>query len=277
MDITAQSLSITASGVGTASDALDTSVDTLSLVISGAAYVNEANALTVSSANTGLFSLSTAGATTLQSLTAQTTTVNASAGTVNVVSADVAAFTLTAAGATNLQSVNATGNVTVTLSAGDLTVGSLTAANQTVSLNTTGQVLDGDAGVDITAQSLSITASGVGTGSDALDTSVDTLSLVVSGAAYVNEADTLTVSSATTGLFSLTAAGATNLQSVNATGNVTVTLSTGDLTVGSLTAARARPCAPPAPRPTASSTRQRSVACWRTSRTCGCSSRRWTT
>ena len=41
--------------------------------------------------------------------------------------------------------------------------------------------------------------------------------------------------------------------------------------------ARARRCAPRARRPTASSTRRRSAAGWRTSPTCRCSSRRWTT
>ena len=45
----------------------------------------------------------------------------------------------------------------------------------------------------------------------------------------------------------------------------------------SSTAARARPCAPRARRPTACSTGPPSAAGWRTSRTCGCSSRRWTT
>ena len=44
-----------------------------------------------------------------------------------------------------------------------------------------------------------------------------------------------------------------------------------------LTAPKARLCVPRARRPTAFCTRQPSGACWRTSPTCGCSSRRWMT
>jgi tRNA uridine 5-carboxymethylaminomethyl modification enzyme len=41
--------------------------------------------------------------------------------------------------------------------------------------------------------------------------------------------------------------------------------------------ARGRQCVPPVRRPTASCTRPPSASVWRTSLTCGCSSRRWTT
>ncbi|MEI7785886.1 MAG: hypothetical protein WCK08_15960, partial [Betaproteobacteria bacterium] len=199
VDITAASLSITAASLGTSTDSLDTSVDNLTLSITGAAYLNEVNALTVASASTGLLSLNTAGATTLTTVTA-------------------------------------TGAVTVSVSSGDLTVGSMSATGQNVTLSAAGAVLDGDAAVDITAASLSITAASLGTSTDSLDTSVDTVTLSITGAAYLNEANALTVASANTALFSLNTAGATTLTAVAATGKVTVGVSTGSLTVGSLTA-----------------------------------------
>ena len=66
-----------------------------------------------------------------------------------------------------------------------------------------GALTDGDTGLDIAAQSLSISAASVGTSTDALDTDVGTLALSVTGAAYVNEANALSVSSASTGLFKI--------------------------------------------------------------------------
>ena len=44
-----------------------------------------------------------------------------------------------------------------------------------------------------------------------------------------------------------------------------------------LSAPTARPCVPPAPRPTAFCTKPLSAECWRTSPTCGCFSKPWTT
>jgi hypothetical protein len=176
VDITAESLSITAASVGSSTDALDISVATLTLnTTAGAAYLNEASALTVASSTTGLLSLS-------------------------------------AVGATVLTQVNATGSVTVNVSAGSLTVGSISASGLAVGLTASGAVLDGDAGVDITAQSLNITAASVGTAIDSLDTDVASLTLNVTGAAYVNEANSLAVSGSTVGgLFSLNTAGNTSL------------------------------------------------------------------
>ena len=124
--------------------------------------------------------VSTSG-TTLSALVLDESSTSAPADGVRTVSsASTGVLNLSTGGATALQTVNASGHVSVSLSAGDLTVGSITATNKAVSLSTTGAVLDGDTAVDITAQSLSITAASVGTASDALDTDVDSLNLTAS-------------------------------------------------------------------------------------------------
>jgi 5-hydroxyisourate hydrolase len=125
----------------------------------------------------------------------------------------------------------------VNLSAGDLTVGSISATGQSVSLNVLGAVIDGDAATDITAQTLSITAASVGSSTDALDLEVVGLSLTVMGAANLNEANALSVSSAKVGgSFTLNTAGNTTLNNLDAQA-VTVTVGTGSLNVSNASTA----------------------------------------
>jgi hypothetical protein len=157
VDISAQSLRITAGSIAAASDALELDVASLTLSVTGDSHLSEVNTLTVVSAKVGLLSLSTGGDTELQSITAQ-------------------------------------GSLSVTVASGDLVLGRITAGGQSVSLNVMGSVTDGDGAIDITAQSLNITASAVGSATDPLDTQVEALSLNLgAGGAYLSEADGLAV------------------------------------------------------------------------------------
>jgi hypothetical protein len=101
--------------------------------------------------------------------------------------------TLVAGGAV---AVNVTGTATGTNVGNSLTLGSMSAAGQAVSLNVAGAVLDGaeSAATNITAAGLSITAASVGTADNALDTSVDTLVLNLgAGGAFILESNGLVV------------------------------------------------------------------------------------
>jgi hypothetical protein len=164
VDITAGSLNVTASSVGTSTQALDTEVASLVLNTgtSGAAYLSEASALTLGSANTGILSLSAAGSVVVQT---------AAAG---------GAVTLTVAGLGN-----------------SLTVGDLIADGQSVTLSVAGALLDGDGAfdnVDIRASSLRLTAVSAGTAERPIDTDVGSLSMVIgSGGAFIEEVDGLTL------------------------------------------------------------------------------------
>ncbi len=116
-------------------------------------------------------------------------------------------------------------NLTTTAAASDLSVASLSAAGQAVTLSSQGAVLDGDTsndGLDITAAALTVTASGLGTAASRLETSLDSLSATVgTGGAHLVETDALLVSS-------LSSTGAVNL---------TTTAAASDLSVASLSAA----------------------------------------
>ncbi len=110
--------------------------------------------------------------------------------------------------------------------AGDLTVASLNAAGQAVTLTVAGAVLDGDTGsdnTDISAATLNITAASVGTGSAALDTAADKLVLNTTGEIYLSESDALSLSGTVGGALNLAVAGDLTVGSLNAAGQ-TVTL-----------------------------------------------------
>jgi hypothetical protein len=173
VDITAATLTVIASQVGTADQPLDTALGTLIATLgSGGANLVETDALLLSS-------LSSSGAVNL---------------------------TTTAAGA-------------------NLSIASLSAAGQTVSLSSQGAVLDGDSGsdnLDITAAALTVSATGLGTSASRLETSLDSLSTNVgAGGAHLVETDALLVS---------------NLRS-SGTVNLTTTAAGSDLSVASLSAA----------------------------------------
>jgi len=200
VDITAGSLSITAASLGTASDAIETNVDTLSLAITAGAYLTESNALTLSSATVGgALNLSTGGALTVTSANTGNATLTTGGATLITALTSSSSVDLTAGGNTTVTSMSATGHMTLGIT-GSATIGSLSAGTS-MALDVTGAITDGHSedaanadGVDITAGSLSITATSLGTASDAIETHVDTLSLSIgAGGAYVVERDNLTL------------------------------------------------------------------------------------
>ncbi|WP_416546172.1 hypothetical protein ACHEXK_11130 [Limnohabitans sp. DCL3] len=168
-----------------------------------------AAALTVTAA--GLGTAASRMETSLDSLTATVGT-----GGAHVVESD----------ALLVSSLSSTGavNLTTTAAASDLSVASLSAGGQSVTLVSQGAVLDGDAGndgLDITAAALTVTAAGLGTAASRMETSLDSLTATVgTGGAHVVESDALLVSS-------LSSTGAVNL---------TTTAAASDLSVASLSA-----------------------------------------
>jgi hypothetical protein len=106
-----------------------------------------------------------------------------------------------------------------------LSVASLSAAGQAVTLSSQGAVLDGDTsndGLDITAAGLTVMATGLGTEASRLETSLDNLTATVgTGGAHLVETDALLVSS-------LSSTGAVN---------ITTTATGADLSIASLSAA----------------------------------------
>ncbi len=101
----------------------------------------------------------------------------------------------------------------------DLTLDSLAAPGQSVSLSVGGALLDGDAATGIVAQSLRLSAASVGSPADALDTNVASLALTTTGAAYVSEANALTLTSASIGgALGLSTGGDLALGALNAAG-----------------------------------------------------------
>ncbi|MEI7783729.1 MAG: hypothetical protein WCK08_05035, partial [Betaproteobacteria bacterium] len=241
LDITAGALTVlTASGLGTAANRIETSLDSLTATVgAGGAHLVETDALLVSSLNSmgavnletlaagadlSIASLSAASQTvTLVSrgsvldgdasgsdnldITAAVLVVTANGGSLGTSASrlETSLGSLTAtvgAGGAHLvetdallvSSLSSTGAVNLeTQAAGsDLSIASLMAVGQTVTLVSQGAVLDGDSGaddLDITAASLSVTASGLGTASSALDTALTRLSGAF-GAGGLNLADT---------------------------------------------------------------------------------------
>jgi hypothetical protein len=116
-------------------------------------------------------------------------------------------------------------NLTTTAVGSDLSVASLSAAGQAVTLSSQGAVLDGDTsndGLDITAAGLTVMATGLGTEASRLETSLDNLTATVgTGGAHLVETDALLVSS-------LSSTGAVN---------ITTTATGADLSIASLSAA----------------------------------------
>jgi hypothetical protein len=126
-----------------------------------------------------------------------------------------------------VSSLSSTGavNITTTATGSDLSIASLSAAGQTVTLTAQGSVLDADASgsddVDINAAALTVTASGMGTAASRLETSLGSLTATVgTGGAHLVETDALLVSS-------LTSSGSVNL---------TTTASGSDLSVARINA-----------------------------------------
>jgi uncharacterized protein YuzB (UPF0349 family) len=308
-DLNASSLNITAAGVGSSTDALDTTVGSVTVSSTGGVYLNETDALTVSIDADGVVSVNTGGDTTVSGITAggdvdvtttgdltvtditaqgqavsldvggdivrgqDATNVTASSldisasssvgaaaalqtavdsldivssGVVNVAEVDGvsinslssdAAVTVSTAGDTTVTHITAGGDValTVTGADSDLSVGSITAADQAITLTVGGVITDGDAAADLSASSLNITAAGVGSSTDALDTTVGSVTVSSTGGVYLNETDGVTASIDADGVVSVNTGGDTTVSSITAGDDVDVT-TTGDLTVMDITA-----------------------------------------
>ena len=217
LDITAASASLTATAgsIGSAADSLDLSVNTI----------------TKAAAATGVY-LTNDKAVALSSVSSTT-------GNVFV----------TAAGILTATSVVATGgNVSLTASGAtsDIVAGSVIASSTTgIALLLAGRsITDGDALVDITAASASLTATAgsIGSAADSLDLSVNTVTsaAAATGVYLTNDkAVALSSVSSTTGNVFVTAAGILTATSVVATaGNVSLTASgaTSDIVAGSIIA-----------------------------------------
>ncbi|MHC4877407.1 MAG: beta strand repeat-containing protein, partial [Planctomycetota bacterium] len=145
------------------------------------------------------------------------------------VDTDDGSITITAGGqltATDVDSAgtnDGTNGITLTTLSGDILVGVINAGtNNDVTLNSAGSVLDNNADSNnITADALAVSAANaVGSSGDALDTTVASVEVsAASGGVFLIEANDLTVGGASG-----------TLSGINATSDVTVTLTTGMLT-----------------------------------------------
>ncbi len=90
--------------------------------------------------------------------------------------------------ALNLNSVTATGSVSVATT-GNLTVGTVTATGQTVTLSAAGELIDGNGtALNITALSATLNGSKIGTSSDKFETNVETITAATtSGGLYLSD------------------------------------------------------------------------------------------
>jgi filamentous hemagglutinin family protein len=217
----------------------DITADTLSLTAAtgiGAAGTLEINATTLSLATvTGIGAIDLSD--TAGGLAVTTATTADGDITLNATSGDLTVTTVTASG-TGADVQLSTG------STGDVNVGAVTAAGDTVTITSAGAITDGNAGlVNILADSLSATAQD---GID-LDTTITTLSLAsVLGTGNINIADTdgliVTSAATTTGGNIILGATSGDLDVVNAnaggTGDIQLTTTTsGNVNIGTVTAA----------------------------------------
>lgn len=185
------------------------------------------NAVSASVTGTGAIQLAETDAITLTSLT----------------TAD-GALTVTSGGAMTATLVTASGSgrhVTLTTTSGNLAAGTMTAADDTVSLTAAGSITDvNGATTNITASTLSANAS---TGID-LDTEVATITASTSGTGTItlDATDAVTLSNLSTanGSITVTSGGAMTAASVTANGSgsaLTLRTTSGDLLLGLVQAA----------------------------------------
>jgi hypothetical protein len=190
-------MNIGAAGAG----ALDTAVDTLTAASSssGNIFINEKDALTLTSATTG-------------------------SGTINVI----------AGGAMNVRTVTTTNGVTLTSTTGDITLGNISAVDNTITVRAYGNIRDdGDAATVLQARNIDMTAGGnIGSGAalGAVGTDAETITLKAGGDVFLNEKTgavfTLTTAN---GSAHITANGASTLKNANVQGDLFFVSTVGDL------------------------------------------------
>jgi len=232
IDVTALSLVVStgsAGGVGSSTDALETAVNTLTLSVgSGGAYISESNGLDTTgvqstgalvvnvlagdlnvkdgSTATGIqasgnLRLSAAGAVSIQSTVTSAGNLSVVSTTGDVTFASTGDITVTGSGTVDVQAaqavnqgnvITAGGNVSVQASAGNVTLGQIDSSAGNVAIQAGASVIDGDSAIDVSTVGLYVSALKVGSGSDAIDTSVATLSVSVgSGGAFISESNGL--------------------------------------------------------------------------------------
>ncbi|PQA79922.1 hypothetical protein C5F52_27345, partial [Limnohabitans sp. TS-CS-82] len=157
-------------------------------------------------------------------------------GTVDVQAAQAITMVNAGAGASNNETtITTSGNVSLIASAGNVTLGQIISSAGRVAIQAGGSVIDGDSTLDVTALGLWMSAGSagaVGSNSDALETSLDTLSISAgSGGIFVKETDGLTIGDVPVTVNRMDANGALQSQTI-ATGNKISTTSVMGLEVG---------------------------------------------
>ncbi|HIJ70387.1 MAG TPA: filamentous hemagglutinin N-terminal domain-containing protein, partial [Planctomycetes bacterium] len=225
--VTADTADLTASGdIGTATDSIDTSVDTLTADAANI-YINEADDLTA-------LNLSAGGG----NITLDAGSITDADGDADI-SASVADITAAAFG-DGTDSINtAAADLTVDTSAsnGDqyiaqtdaITALNLSAGNGTITL-AAGNVADADGNADISASAADITASAFGDGTDSINTAAADLTVDTSasnGDQYIAQTDAITALNLSAGNGTITLA-AGNV--ADADGNADISASAADIT-----------------------------------------------
>ncbi|CAN1562795.1 hypothetical protein MCEMAEM4_02764 [Burkholderiaceae bacterium] len=166
-------------------------------------------------------------------------------------------ITVTGAGTVDVQAsqavnqanvISASGNVSVIATTGNVTLGQINSSAGHVAIQAGASVVDGDSAVDVTANGLYVSAVQVGSGSDAIDTAVATLSVSVdSGGAFISESNGLSTGAVSVVVNRVSLSGAAEAQTAVATqgaglqstdaGVLVVQVQSGDLTVNAGTTA----------------------------------------
>ncbi|NEP10158.1 MAG: filamentous hemagglutinin N-terminal domain-containing protein, partial [Symploca sp. SIO2C1] len=142
----------------------------------------------------------------------------------NTVSGDINITTVNGISGLTVTGMPGSGDIGVTNTAGNITVGTVTALGNEVTLNTTnGSILDdGDPGTDISANTANLTITGMEMADINIDTDVNILNAKTSnGSVVVDELDGLTLN---------------NVTAMGDGKDVTVTSASGNITVGTVTA-----------------------------------------
>ncbi|MEK7703025.1 MAG: filamentous hemagglutinin N-terminal domain-containing protein, partial [Nitrospirota bacterium] len=169
----------------------------------------------------------TAGTATLLGTAIGTSTdaIETTVAILNATSTNGSIF-ITQSDAIRLESVLASGadsDVTITNTAGDMTIVRITANDQVTLTASAGKLLDGNTTANnISAGTTTLLGTAIGTSSDAIETTISTLNATsTNGSIFITQSDAIT-------LESVLASGADS--------NVTITNTAGDMTIGSVTA-----------------------------------------
>ncbi|QVN23346.1 filamentous hemagglutinin N-terminal domain-containing protein [Burkholderia pyrrocinia] len=209
--------------IGSSANAIDTSVNTLALVSAGDAYASNDKALTAAaqtSANGNVGITTTSGDLTIGSVSLTPGVVN------NAVGANLSGVTANGTGTVELAAAanlnvdaavsSTSGEINARAYGGDVALGANVSTTGNAFVQASGAITQ-SAGT-LTADGAVLTAgTTIGSSANAIDTSVNTLALVSAGDAYASNDKALTAAAQT-----------------SANGNVGITTTSGDLTIGSV-------------------------------------------